>query len=1012
MKPINTLSALVSASLEEHQKIPQRGATFTLGERLSGQQALFNGQQKARGENEISTAMINDENRTAAPLTATNPSPDGSATSQSSATNSPATATSSSSRASDNMEKKLIGSRRETPLSVFKVSPLGMFINNKVGSSYNPINRDALLSYREHLQSMGGAVSGVLPVNGRKVRDSGSLLFMMAFLGFLGYIIWDGMVVKETDINLIVHGHDSYGNICGRNNQPISLVEKSGKNQTSKPYTKYTLINSQFERYTLDSSRLKNGELIYIKEIDLFGRTKSLNTENEPLEGDQEQGLRYRIDNLNGNNRGRRSAAMALYANEAARKNQTLLNNLKATLMYQYPPLYGYVPSSSSRAKQQQQQQNQEQQPLDRRQQEQTNVVVSSDVSNVSGVNEAAEASLSSRDEDLAASSHTEHRSLSALPSTTTTTTSPTIVLSSRRTTSHMVIFDDHSDDTDHYDHMLITPTSTSPSRARSNKPPPSNTISTHSLFGGGLNQNEVSSQLLYLTECVDHCPSDHVELIFYRCLPKNWRFSLFPNAINVTRTFIDDILTDLTHCYRELIYIFSLALVLSLALLILLRFLAGTIIWSCLTLVVALLLSMAGYSWLTYYYQIIDLNNIMPHDSYYSDKLATSDKWLVGSIFLTFVSFACIGTVIFMRKRILLVTSLFRESGKAIADMPLLLLQPMLTFAVLVLITLVWSIGLICLQSMKMPLVDMNTGFVVFRAETLYKLMKWYHIFAFLWVSHFAIACQHYVIGASVSKWYFSTNRYNLNSPIGTSVSELILYYLGSVALGSFLVAIFKVVRIIIKQVQWLVQRNCMQPPSTGTGNGNSSVTAATNSLAPPLPATTTSGSFCGSFSYVWRLFIWFFDNIVMIINRDAYVEIAIHGHSFLSGAKQAFTVLASNPLRLLAVKSVSNVLLVVAKICVVFGTVSMAIVLLEEKTHQLNYSWSPIVISAVYAYIVAHWFLSVYEMVIDALFICYCEDFERTKKNNQQDINLTNAGQVNGSNFMSQILNNGHIY
>lgn len=883
------------------------------------------------------------------------------------------------------------------PLSTISLN----LVNNKVGSSnQQDLHSRSLINYASNSSSRQSSTSPpnltTLPIASaeRRVRDSGTLLFMLAFLGFLAYTIWDGMLVRESDVNLIVHGHDSYGNICGRNNKAIKFVDRSGQNMTNKPFTKYTLINAQFERYTLDmerSSGSKNGELFYIKEqrlanelviYDSLPSERSLIKKDPRFSSQSSNQLRQQQQQ-----RWKRSPSSVSFVDQIdlLRRNQTLLNNIKSKLMYQYPPMYGYKPiqtkatpdatESNQRPSLSETNQNK---PLEAHQLEAAETYEHSSLTVKQQANNLAPQAVYAAAAAAAAATR-------AQPPFTSSTKATTLA----------VMFDDHgslsggnrhnlltnaqiNNSLDPFEHVLFAPKSTS---LTANKSPDI------------LNQNEAGNQLLYLTECVDHCPSeDHVELIFYRCMPKNWRFSLFPNAINVTRTFIDDILTDVTHCYRELIYIFSFALVISLALLILLRFLASIIIWSCLTTLISLFISMAVYSWTSYYYQVLELNNLMPHDSMYTEKLATSDKWLIGSIFLTFLAFGALATVIFMRKRILLVTMLFKESGKAIADMPLLLLQPVLTFAALVMITAVWTAGLICLQSIKVPLIDRNTGFVVFKAETLYKVMKWYHIFAFLWVSHFAIACQHYVIGSAVSKWYFSTDRYNLHSPIGTSVSELILYYLGSVALGSFLVAIFKVIRIVTRQIQYLIQRNCMSNPAVNSdATGNAQSNAISN-----LNANAT----CGSMAYVWRMFIWFFDNMVMIINRDAYVEVAIHGHSFLSGAKRAFTILASNPLKLLAIKTVSNILLVVAKVCVVIGTVSMAVVLLEEKTSRLNYSWSPIIISAMYAYIVAHWFLSVYEMVIDALFICYCEDFELSKNREIQN-------QIIGSHFMSHILN-----
>lgn len=924
-------------------------------------------------------------------------------------------------------------------MSGLKVTPLSMFFNNKVGSSFASSHQQeaALISqYPGAIQALTN-LETKLPVSNRKVRNSGSLLVMLAFLGFLSYILWDGIIIKEADVNMVVHGHDSYGNICGRNNRPIRFVEKSGKNYTDKPYTKYTLINSQFERYTLDQSRIKNGELLYVKLIgsdantyeaddvlsvglDSRGDNKTSRRQLEKLRhsllatasdinnsrssstssstqldasGSPQKQLLSRwptLSNAKVHERVRRSA-QSLFESDAVRRNSTLLNNLKSKLMYQYPPMYGYssVSSQSSSSLSSSDLQVATSSAEHNRTRGGANVATPSSglersfesaragSSRPSSIRVVNKVNLTAANEPLAPQPSVSFDVYSSPGVARQTTSSTTAIVPLKTAPMRPVVsFDEAYNDTDgRFDHMFIVPT-------------------TKHTINDVVSHSDASNQLLYLTECVSACPPDHVELVFFRCMPNNWRFSLFPNAINVTQTFIDDILTDLSHCYKELIYTFSLALVLSLGLLILLRFLASVMIWSCILLVTTMSVSMAIYSWLNYYYLVIDLNNINPHETTFAERLATSDKWLIGSIFLTFVAFAIIGVVVFMRKRILLVTKLFRESGKAIADMPMLIVQPLLTFAALIAITVAWLIGMICLQSIKTPTVDIGTGLVVYKADTLYKAMKWYHMFAFLWVSHFAIACQHYVIGASVSKWYFSESRYHLSSPIGTSVSELILYYLGSVALGSLLVAIFKIIRIVIKQIQFLVQRNCMSPPSGSTSNNLTDI----NNLS--------ATGCCGSFGFIWRLFMWFLDNIVMIINRDAYVEIAIHGYSFLDAARRAFTVLATNPLKLLAMKSVSTILLGVAKICVVFGTVSMAIILLEDKSHQLNYSWSPVVVSAIYAYIVAHWFLSVYEMVIDALFICYCEDFEISKNRE------TSTSQQQNSNLITQIINSSGVY
>lgn len=967
------------------------------------------------------------------------------------------------------------------PLGAFRLStsPINMFMNNKVssssllaqnlthpnvnGTSNNGINQLAReLAPRASSSSSSSTalqLASQFPVTRRQVRDSGSFLFLLAYLAFLVYIIWEGFSSREANVQLIIHGHDSYGNICGQQNKPIRFVEKSGKNYTSKPITKYTLINAQFERYVL----LDHDHLHQSLQLDgILQRNQWSNMMNLSSGGgfSTNQEFYYVKESLMSSAkrasqnlqlpRSPRSLEPVVKFDDDDENNDRMHNKspqtlLKSSLMYQYPPRYQSVsmeapmqrgreqsplagsftevialpsPRTTETAQSSTQShirvmingKNSNEHQLQQQQPRSTNAwqrnLNSAPLATVSDTAASAISPVNAQQDDLVssqsiASAASVNRTSVGLPLGHVAKPARGGLLENNTTSNEL-----DSNANNNLDHVLISRTQLKQQQQ-----------STGSRIPDILSQSEASQQLLYLTECVDSCPADHLELVFFRCLPKNWRFSLFPNAINVTRTFIDDLISDIGHCHRELIYTFSFALVLSVILLILLRFLASFIIWASIGFLITLLTSTAAYSWINYYYQIVDLNvdSIAHESASYADRLALSDKWLIGSIFLTFMSLAGLVTVIFMRRRILLVTTLFRESGKAIADMPMLLLQPLLTFTSLILIVACWCIAMVYLQSIKQPVIDRTTGLVVYRSETLYKVMKWYHIFAFLWVSHFAIACQHYVIGASVTKWYFSSDRYRLASPIGSSVSELILYYLGSVALGSFLVAVFKVIRIITKQIQFLIQKNCITSSSHSSRSsllpdslvGGNSATAA---------ATTTTSSCCGSLGYVWRLFIWFFDKIVVIISRDAYVEIAIHGDSFLTGAQRAFNVLASNPLRLLAIKTVSSLLLTISKICVVFGTISMATLLIEEKSQILNYSWSPIVISAMFAYVVAHWFLSVYEMVIDALFICYCEDYERSKFLGEiiaaNGATIGNSRALIGSQFMSRILNSNNVH
>lgn len=65
-------------------------------------------------------------------------------------------------------------------------------------------------------------------------------------------------------------------------------------------------------------------------------------------------------------------------------------------------------------------------------------------------------------------------------------------------------------------------------------------------------------------------------------------------------------------------------------------------------------------------------------------------------------------------------------------------------------------------------------------------KWSRWiYHFVALIWITEFIIGCQALIVASSVAKWYFTRDKSSLKSPICLSIRNLIVYHMGSVALG-----------------------------------------------------------------------------------------------------------------------------------------------------------------------------------------------------------------------------------
>uniref|UniRef100_A0A2S2NSX2 Choline transporter-like protein n=1 Tax=Schizaphis graminum TaxID=13262 RepID=A0A2S2NSX2_SCHGA len=295
------------------------------------------------------------------------------------------------------------------------------------------------------------------------------------------------------------------------------------------------------------------------------------------------------------------------------------------------------------------------------------------------------------------------------------------------------------------------------------------------------------------------------------------------------------------------------------------------------------------------------------------------------------------------MRNRIALVVQLFKESGKAIQSMPLLLIQPIVTFLFLCLAIILWSYFAVLIQASGFPAFEPSSHSVYYKKDQLMKFARIYNILVLVWVIEFIIGCQHMIIAGSVATWFFTRNKDNVSSPISTSISYLFNYHLGSVALGSFIIAILQIIRVILNYIDETLKES-------------------KNEVAKSLYS-------------VFQCLFSCIQQFLQYLTRNAYIEIAIYGDNFCRSGQQAFKMITSNVLRVAAINSVGDFVLFLGKVLVVMSTVLLGFKMLETKPGILHL-WVPLTVAGIFAYFVAHCFISVYEMVIDTIFMCFCED------------------------------------
>ncbi|XP_064485322.1 choline transporter-like protein 2 [Ornithodoros turicata] len=275
---------------------------------------------------------------------------------------------------------------------------------------------------------------------------------------------------------------------------------------------------------------------------------------------------------------------------------------------------------------------------------------------------------------------------------------------------------------------------------------------------------------------------------------------------------------------------------------------------------------------------------------------------------------------------------------------MPGLFLQPLLTSTCIIIFAILWLLGLICVVSVGHPYLDKKVNVVKYAADNFFVAMLPFYLLLFFWLVQIILNSQLFVIAASVSSWYFTRDKTHMKSPVTTGIRYLVCYHLGSIVFGSLIVACIKLLRALVKAIEYSMKRDTEKVKI---------------------------------FARIWEAVCQCVQKFLTFVNRNAFIVIAIHGYSFITSAKRAFTLLAQHAMDVVAINSVGDFVLFLAKVAVTVFTVLCGIEIMNQ--HQgVHYKWVPVFAGAILTYFVADSCISIYEMTIDTLFVCFCEDCE----------------------------------
>uniref|UniRef100_A0A672FN22 Choline transporter-like protein n=1 Tax=Salarias fasciatus TaxID=181472 RepID=A0A672FN22_SALFA len=319
----------------------------------------------------------------------------------------------------------------------------------------------------------------------------------------------------------------------------------------------------------------------------------------------------------------------------------------------------------------------------------------------------------------------------------------------------------------------------------------------------------------------------------------------------------------------------------------------------------------------------------------------------LIYAIVATVFTVVLLLVMFFMRKRVALTISLFHVAGKVFIHLPLLALQPFWTFLCLMLFWVYWIAVLLFLGTSGTAVKNNSTGVVEYHMQGPLQYMVWYHAVGLIWISEFILAFQQMTIAGAVVTYYFTRNKSQLPAtPLLSSMIRTVRYHLGTLAKGSFIITLVKIPRLILTYIHSQLKGKVSQD----------------NACARCMLKACVC---C----------LWCLEKCLAYLNQNAYTATAINSTSFCTSARDAFIILVENALRVAAINTVGDFVLFLGKILVVSCTAFAGVLALN---YQREYTvWVlPLLIVCLFAFLVAHCFLSVFENVVDVLFLCFAVD------------------------------------
>lgn len=432
-------------------------------------------------------------------------------------------------------------------------------------------------------------------------------------------------------------------------------------------------------------------------------------------------------------------------------------------------------------------------------------------------------------------------------------------------------------------------------------------------------------------------------------CLPdsdsKGWVVDAYNNVLDEIDTgTIQKWIGDIVTVWLVMLIVAGFAILTGFAYMIFLRICIGVIVWLSIFLTIGIIAILGFY---LYWSAIKYYTGDEYEDTRNTLKVCAYVAWGVAALFFFFILYMC--------NRIRLAIAIMKTGTQFMRDVKTVLLVPPVFFLLTIAIYCYWIVAsLFIYSSGEISDDDSSTSFSDIDLDTKTRNMFWFHLFGILWINAFLIALEQFILASTVAIWYFSVGSdAGVQRPISRSVYRAFRYHLGSLAFGSFILAVVWAIKYMLIYIRSYVKAH--------TGD-------ETSRLVQYLLKCL-------------QCYVNCFERFVKFLNKNAYIQIALHSCNFCAAARDAFFLILRNAGRFAALGSIGAVFLFLGRWTIAIVSTYGGYILITRWGKYEDDIHSPVFPTLVFfciAYILALLFMSVYSMACDTILHCFLADEE----------------------------------